>query len=168
MNYLLETERLTLRMLTLDDAIFIQDLVNSPGWLKYIGERNVKTEEQAKNYLANGPIKSYRENGFGLWMVELKENNTPIGMCGLLRRDFLDYPDIGFALMPAYYGKGYAYEAAKATLSYAVNQLGLTKVCAITLPENTHSIKLLKKIGMNYMQPIHLPLTHEALLLYGN
>ena len=168
MNQILETDRLRLREFTLDDAPFIKVLVNTPGWLKYIGERNVQTEEQARGYLTRGPIKSYQENGFGLWMVELKENATPIGMCGLLRRDFLDHPDIGFAFLPDYHGKGYAYEAAQATLSFAKNQLGLATLCAITLPTNSHSIKLLEKIGMKYLHPVLSPLSHDELLLYSH
>src|SRR5688572_21540231 len=118
MNYFLETQRLGLREFTRDDAVFIVELLNTPGWLQFIGDRNVKTKEQAIIYLENGPLKSYKENGFGSWMVELKEDKTPIGMCGILRRESLENPDIGFAFLPEYTGKGYAFEIASATLSY--------------------------------------------------
>jgi RimJ/RimL family protein N-acetyltransferase len=94
---ILETKRLRLREFTLEDTAFILDLLNSPGWLRYIGDRGVKTEEQAKNYLLNGPIKSYTKNGYGLSMVERKDDNKPIGMCGIIKRDTLENPDIGFA-----------------------------------------------------------------------
>src|SRR5215213_5568163 len=130
MDYILETERLSLREFTLVDAKFIVELLNSPGWLQFIGDRYVKTEEKAESYLQNGPIKSYHENGFGLSMVELKENRTAIGMCGIIKRDSLETPDIGFAFLPQYEGKGYAFEIADATLSYAKNNLAIAKISA--------------------------------------
>jgi RimJ/RimL family protein N-acetyltransferase len=163
---ILETERLILSEFTPEDAQFIIALVNTPGWLKYIGDRNIKNKEQAISYLTNGPIKSYKENGFGLWRVELKETSAPIGMCGLLRRDYLEHPDIGFAFLPEYHDQGFAVEAAIATLSFAKDQLHLPTVEAITLPDNHKSIKLLEKIGMKYVQPVYLPLTNEELRLY--
>src|SRR5687767_3229567 len=116
MKQILETERLRLREFTLNDTAFIIELLNSPGWLKYIGERNVKTEEQAINYLQNGPMKSYLENGYGLSMVEKKVDDTPIGMCGIIRRETLDNPDIGFAFLPGYEAQGHGYEIASAVL----------------------------------------------------
>src|SRR6201986_3267525 len=121
MNYILETERLRVREFTLNDAAFIIELVNSPGWLKYIGDRNIKTDDKAKEYLQNGPLKSYAENGFGLSMVELKSDGTPVGMCGIIKRVALEHADIGFAFLPQYMGKGYAYEIASATLLFAKN-----------------------------------------------
>lgn len=166
MNYIVETERLMLRELTLGDTAFIVELVNSPGWIKYIGDRNIKTVEQAKAYLENGPIKSYMENGFGLWLVETKDNKKPIGMCGLLRRDYLDHPDIGFAFLPASIGKGFGFEAAMATLIFAKDNLKLSSVLAITMPDNNASIKLLEKIGMKFMKSFSSPANHEELLLY--
>lgn len=146
-NHILETERLRLRKFTLDDTKFIIELLNSPGWIEFIGDRNVKTEEQAIEYLKNGPLKSYKQNGFGLSLVETKDDQ-PIGMCGILKRDTLENPDIGFAFLPEFTGKGYAYEIANATLSYAINNLKISKISAITLPHNISSIKLLEKIGM--------------------
>ncbi len=166
MNYIVETERLKLREFTLEDTAFIVELVNSPGWITYIGDRNIKTVEQAKAYLENGPIKSYKENGFGLWLVETKDNKKPIGMCGLLRRDYLDHPDIGFAFLPEYIGKGFALEAAAVTLSLAKDQLKISSICAITMPTNNASIKLLEKIGMKFMKSIYPTASDEELLLY--
>lgn len=144
---ILETKRLRLRKFTLNDTKFIIELLNSPGWIEFIGDRNIKTEEQAITYLQNGPMKSYVQNGYGLSMVETKEG-IPIGMCGIINRDTLEHPDIGFAFLEEFTGKGYAYEIASATLSYAMNTLKISKIVAITLPRNTRSIKLLEKIGM--------------------
>ena len=144
---ILETKRLRLRKFTLGDTKFIIQLLNSPGWIEFIGDRNIKTEEQAIAYLQNGPMKSYVQNGYGLSMVETKEG-IPIGMCGIINRDTLEHPDIGFAFLEEFTGKGYAYEIASATLSYAMNTLQISKIVAITLPRNTRSIKLLEKIGM--------------------
>lgn len=97
MTYILETERLILRQFTIHDTKFIIELVNSPGWIENIGDRNIKTEEQARRYLQDGPLRSYEVNGFGLSLVEIKNDGTPIGMCGILKRDNLENPDIGFA-----------------------------------------------------------------------
>lgn len=166
MNYILETERLQLRELIHEDASFIVELVNTPGWLKYIGDRNIKTIEQAIQYLDQGPLKSYRENGFGLWLVESKEGKKSIGMCGFLKRDYLDHPDIGFAFLPEHHGKGYAFESADLCMSYAKTQLKLKTICAITLPNNYNSIKLLEKIGLKYIQPLLMPVNNEQLSLY--
>jgi RimJ/RimL family protein N-acetyltransferase len=161
---ILETERLRLREFTLDDTKFIIDLLNSPGWLEYIGDRNVKTKEQAENYLKNGPLKSYQQNGFGLSMVETKDG-LPIGMCGIIRRANLEHPDIGFALLEEFGGNGYAYEIASATLTYAINDLKVPKLSAITLPNNTRSIKLLERIGMKFIKSF-LSEKNEELLLF--
>src|SRR5688572_4300133 len=110
MAYVLETARLRLREFTLEDTPFIIALLNSPGWLQFIGDRNVRTPEQARGYLEHGPFKSYRENGYGLCLVEQKESGNPVGMCGVLKRDTLDSPDIGFAFLPGFQGQGYALE----------------------------------------------------------
>jgi len=166
MNYISDTERLKLRELTLGDAAFIVELVNSPGWIKYIGDRNIKTVEQAKEYLENGPLKSYKENGFGLWLVETKDNKKPIGMCGLLKRDYLDHPDIGFAFLPEFIRKGFGFEAASATVSLAKNQIKLHNLCAITMPGNHASIKLLEKVGLKFTKSFSPPGNQEELHLY--
>ncbi len=149
----IHTERLTLRPFTLDDTAFILELVNTPGWLQFIGDRHIHTPEQARQYLENGPLKSYEQHGFGLYRVSLKTDDTPIGMCGLLKRDTLPHPDIGFAFLPAHTGQGYAYEAATAVQAFAHNTLGISTLCAIVLPTNATSIRLLEKIGMVYVEP---------------
>lgn len=165
MNLVLETERLTLRFFTINDTPFIIELLNSPGWLAFIGDRNVKTEEDARNYLRNGPLKSYELNGFGLCLVELKNTKTPIGMCGILRRETLDYPDIGFAFLPAYTEKGYAFEVATATIQHAKTSWNIPKILGIVLPNNAPSIKLLEKIGLQFERKIWQQ--GEELLLYA-
>lgn len=167
MSYILETARLRLREFTIDDTKFIIELLNSPGWLKYIGNRNVTTEEQAKTYLENGPLKSYIENGFGLWLVEKKDDDIAIGMCGIIKRDILDHPDIGFAFLPYFNGKGYAYEIASQTLIYAKDKLNISKIAAITVADNGKSIKLLEKTGFIFTRTICLPDGKEV-LLYSN
>ncbi len=168
MSYTLETERLTLKEFTVADTKFIIELLNSPGWIEFIGDRNVHTTEQATSYLLNGPIKSYSVNGFGLSMVETKEEKVPIGMCGIIKRPGLDDPDIGFAFLPGYHGKGYAYEMAKATLAYAIDELKLPRISAITIPTNKTSIKLLEKIGLKFKREFSLPGEDEILLLFSN
>ena len=166
MEQILETERLRLRKFNTGDAGFIVELLNSPGWLKFIGDRHVRTEEQAVTYLQNGPMKSYEQNGFGLSLVERKEDGTPIGMCGIIRRDQLEHPDIGFALLPEFAGQGYAREIAGATLTYAREALQVQTICAITLPENVHSIRLLEKLGLQFRKTFSFPEGKEELLLY--
>ena len=161
---ILETERLILREFSIDDAEFILTLLNTPGWLEYIGDKNVRTLEAAVNYLEEGPIKSYIENGFGLWLTSLKNNSTPIGMCGLVNRESLDDIDIGFALLPEYSKLGYGYEIAYATINYANHVLRLDKVVAITDSNNIPSIKLLNKIGLQFEKTLNLSENDKVLL----
>jgi RimJ/RimL family protein N-acetyltransferase len=168
MEYILETKRLMLRQFTTGDTKFIVELVNSPGWIEFIGDRNIKTDEQAKQYLQNGPLKSYEQNGFGLSLVELKNGKIPIGMCGIIKRDHLENPDIGFAFLPEFTGKGLAFEIAAATMTHAKDQLKLPVIFAITVSENKKSIKLLEKIGMKFIKRFCFPDDKEELILYGN
>jgi RimJ/RimL family protein N-acetyltransferase len=164
---ILETERLILRKFIEADAPFVLELVNSEGWIKYIGDRKVYSLEDAKKYLLNGPIKSYTENGFGLSMVELKTNHAPIGMCGLIKREGLDDIDIGFAFLPQFTRHGYAFEIADGCLHYAFHKLKLNRVVAITLPENLTSVKLLSKLGMKEEKKINLPNDPTTLSMYS-
>lgn len=168
MKYILETERLALREFTVNDSEFIIELVNSPDWIKFIGDRKIKTDVEAKAYIENGPIKSYRENGFGLSLVEIKTDGTKIGMCGIIKRHHLDNPDIGFAFLPQFTGKGFAFEIANATLTYATTKLNLPKISAITIAANIKSIRLIEKIGMTYIKTFCFPNNTEELLLYNN
>jgi RimJ/RimL family protein N-acetyltransferase len=162
----LETERLIIRKFDLEDAGFIVALLNSPGWLEYIGDRQVRNEDEARAYLSNGPIQSYQTNGFGLSMVMLKEGNIPIGACGLLKREYLEHPDIGFAFLPAYTGQGYGFESADAVMNYAKNDLKLSRLFAFTIPQNKPSIKLLEKMGFQFDKKFMIPGEEEELLLF--
>jgi len=146
----IETERLVLRRLTTDDAAFILELLNDPAFLRYIGDKGVRTDADACRYIATGPMASYERHGFGLYRVELKDGGEPIGMCGLLKRDYLPDVDIGFALLPAYRSKGYTLEAASAVLAHARDTLGLERVLAITSPDNVASIGLLERLGFRF------------------
>ncbi|HEY0897683.1 MAG TPA: GNAT family N-acetyltransferase [Sphingobacteriaceae bacterium] len=168
MKQILETERLRLRELNQGDTGFIIALLNSPGWLQYIGNRNIKTRDQALTYLENGPFKSYRENGFGLNLVERKSDGAAIGMCGILKREDLQYPDIGFAFFSEFQGMGYAFEIARATLTYAREELGMKIISAITIPGNTRSIQLLEKLGLRRVGTFSFPQNEETLLLFNN
>lgn len=154
MKSIFETERLLLRQPTVDDAGFLLRIVNEPSWLRYIGDRNVHTIEEAKNYLLNGSIKSFETNGFGFGIVILKETGALIGMCGLVKRNFLEDIDIGFAFFPQYTGQGYAFEAADAMMKYAHGPLGINRIAAITTQDNESSIRLLKKLGFQVNKTI--------------
>src|SRR5690349_5438916 len=131
---IIATQRLLLREFTTDDAPFILELLNDPAFLRYIGDKKVRTLDDAREYLVNGPIAMYQRHGFGLYRVELNETHTPIGMCGLLKREELPQPDIGFAFLPDYRNKGFAFEAAAAVLQDARERLQLDRVLAIVNP----------------------------------
>lgn len=163
---ILETERLQLREFAHEDAPFIIELLNSRGWLQYIGDRNVRTPEQALAYLDNGPIKSYATNGYGLWMVRLKKPSAPVGMCGILKRTELSNPDIGYALLPAFHGNGYADEIVSATLQHAKEFLSIPVLSAIVQPDNARSIHLLKKKGFVFDRLFSFSGKDEILELY--
>ena len=146
----LETDRLNLRRISTDDAEFILQLLNEPSFLQFIGDRGVRTLEEARNYILNGPMASYERFGFGLYLTELKEPRVPIGMCGLLKRDTLEDVDIGFAFVPQYWNQGYAMESAAAVMAHAKDAFGINRLAAITSPENEPSIALLLKLGMRF------------------
>ena len=160
----LETERLFLRRFTVDDAQFILTLVNEPSFLRYIGDKQVRNLEDARQYILNGPVASYERNGFGLYAVELRESNTPIGMCGLLKREELPAPDIGFAFLPDFWNKGFAFEAAAAVLQDAGERL--RRILAITSLDNEASIKLLQRLGFRFEQEIKLSQDREQVKLF--
>jgi RimJ/RimL family protein N-acetyltransferase len=163
---ILETERLTLRELTIDDAPFILELLNDPSFIKYIGDKGVKSVEEASQYILTGPIESYQQYGYGLYLVTLKTIDESIGVCGLVKRSSLPDADIGFAFLPPYRMKGYAYEAAVAVLAYGQHSLGLKRVLGITLPENTNSIKVLRKIGLRYDRMMRLANEDREVMLF--
>jgi len=153
---LIETERLTLRKLSVEDAPFILRLVNEPSFLQFIGDKGVRNLEDARQYILNGPVASYAQNGFGLFLVQLKTNQAPLGMCGLLKRETLEDVDIGFAFLPEFWDQGYAFEAAAGVLSYAKDVLKLPRIVAITNKDNDASGKLLEKLGFHFNRLIKL------------
>lgn len=163
----METERLILRYLTEDDADFFMRLANTPAWLKYIGDRNIHNIEASAKYMRDGSIKSYKEKGFGFYMVELKETGEPLGVSGLIKRETLDDVDIGFAFMPEAEGKGYGFESANAVMDFARNNLKLKRIIAITDQENKRSIKLLEKLGLVYEQMVIPFEDGKELMLFG-
>jgi [ribosomal protein S5]-alanine N-acetyltransferase len=164
----LKTARLILRRLGADDAPFILRLLNEPSWLENIGDKGVRTAADARRYIETGPVEMYGRLGFGLYQVRLATSDAPIGMCGLLKRDTLENPDLGFAFFPEFWGNGYAHEAAAAVLSYARSTLGLARIVAITAPNNDASRRLLGKLGFELQGPVHLEVGGEELLLYAN
>ncbi len=166
MKQIIVTERLVLRQVNINDADFILDLLNSKGWLQFIGDRNVRSLPDAEKYIADRIIKSYIDHGLGLYLVELKTSGTAIGLCGLIKRDTLDDIDIGFAFLPEYNGFGYAFEAAISTLQFAFESLEINRLVAITTPDNINSIKLLEKIGMQFEKKILFE-EKEELFLFG-
>jgi len=146
----LETSRLSLRRLTLDDAEFIFGLVNQPSWLRFIGDKNVRNLDDARNYLRTGPLDMYQRFGFGMFMVERKDDGVAIGTCGLLKRDILPEPDVGYAFLPEHWGQGYAFEAASAVLEYGHYAHELMRIVAIVNPGNERSIRVLERCGMKF------------------
>jgi RimJ/RimL family protein N-acetyltransferase len=152
----LQTERLNLRRMSPNDAEFIVELLNDSAFLRFIGDKGVRTIEDARQYILTGPMESYERHGFGLWLVELKGSKTPIGICGLLKRDTLSDVDIGFAFLPPHRSKGYAFESAAAVMDYGRKVLSLRRIVAITNEDNTGSIRVLEKIGMSFDQMIRL------------
>ena len=161
-----ETERLTITEMLEADAAFMLELLNSPAWLKYIGDRGVRTLEDAERYILTRIMPSYRQNNFGFYLVKLKDDNASIGICGLVKRDGLDHVDIGFAFLPDYEGRGYGYESASAVMQYAKTTLKLDTIVAITTKDNLPSINLLKKLGLNFKQLVRLPGDEEELMLF--
>jgi RimJ/RimL family protein N-acetyltransferase len=154
---ILETERLVVRRLVLDDAAFMLELLNEPAFLQNIGDRGARTLTDARRYIARGPMASYRKFGFGLYLVELKDTAAPIGICGLLKRESLEDVDIGFAFLRRYWSQGFARESAAAVLHYGWTKLRLPRIVAITKPTNQASIALLEKLGLRFEKNIALP-----------
>ena len=164
----LETDRLVLRKISADDAEFIIELLNQPSFLQFIGDKGVRTTEDAIRYIETGPQASYERFGFGLYLVELKDSGVSIGMCGLLKRDTLPDVDVGFAFLPEYWSRGYAFEAANAVMTYGRDVIGLQRIVAITSLDNVASIKLLEKIGLRFERLIKLAEDQTEVRLFGS
>lgn len=164
----LETERLVLRRLRPDDAPFILRLVNDPSWLRHIGDRGVRTVEDARDYIEKGPVEMYGRLGFGLYLVELKAGGEPIGICGLLKRETLADVDIGVALLPRFWSQGYAFESASAVMEYGRRVFGLSRVVAVTSPDNALSAKLLVKLGFHFERLTRLAADGPEVRLYAH
>jgi RimJ/RimL family protein N-acetyltransferase len=162
-----ETGRLRVRWLERTDAGFILRLVNEPSWIEYIGDKGVRTREDAVRYIENGPVAMYARVGFGLYLVELKETREPIGMCGLIRREALEDVDLGFAFLPRHWGRGYAFESASAVMSYGRSVLGLTRIVAILSRNNDRSRILLERLGFRHAGTTRLSPAGDELELYA-
>lgn len=151
-----ETERLMLRHFSLDDAPFVMELVTDPSFIQNIRDTGVKDLDGACGYIEERLLASYAKHGFGLYLVALKDG-TPVGMCGLVKRDGLDDADIGYALLPRYWSQGYAQEAARAVMLFAREELKLRRVVGITDPDNQPSARLLQKLGLKFDKIVTLP-----------
>jgi RimJ/RimL family protein N-acetyltransferase len=165
---LIETERLRLREYTTEDAAFIFELMNSEGWLKYIGDRNIKTVGDAVAFIEKYYLPSYKINGYGALMVILKESGKPIGSCGLYKRENLKHPDVGFAFLGEYLGKGFGFEAAQAVMKFSNESLKIETILGFTVPDNIASIKLLEKLGLKQKGTYFLKDNPDELLLFSN
>ncbi|MEW5684309.1 MAG: GNAT family N-acetyltransferase [Pseudomonadota bacterium] len=154
---MLETDRLSLREADEADAAFVLELLNSPGFLENIGDRGVRTEGEAQGYISERMLASYRDHGFGMWITVQKSDGAPVGIAGIIKREGLDVPDVGYAFMPVAWGRGYAQEAASGVVRHAVEILGIPKLAAITTLENFASMAVLRKVGFTYQGVIQLP-----------
>ncbi len=162
----LKSKRLILSEFTKNDASFFYELANDPDFIKYIGDRNVNTVLDAEKYIAENIIPSYTLHGFGFYIVRLKENGTSIGMCGLIKRDWMDYVEIGFAFLTKYRGKGYAIESSIVTKEYAKENVGISTLSAITDVNNEKSGNLLKRLGLEFSRLIKYPGENRKCKLY--
>jgi RimJ/RimL family protein N-acetyltransferase len=162
----IRTSRLQLRELNCDDAEFILELLNEAGFIRYLGDKGVRTAADARDYLLQGPMDSYVRHGFGLYATCIRDG-TPIGICGLVKRDGLNDPDVGFAFLSRHCAKGYAVESAAAVLVHGQRVLKLQRIVAITSPENAGSIAVLERIGLKFERMIRLTEQSPELKLFG-
>ncbi len=162
----LKTERLELRWLTLDDTPMMFAVWNDPAFVRYVGDRGIRSLEQARAAVEAGPLSLYTEYGYGPFLVRRRADGVDMGICGLFRRDGLEEPDIGFAILPDFCGMGYGFEASATVLEHARDALGLSCVTAIVSPHNEASIGLLEKLGMRYIRPIRMPGDDHDVRLY--
>ncbi len=164
---IVETPRLRLRELTVDDADFVFRLVNEPSFLSNIGDKRVRNLDDARQFILEGPWTRQERSGHGQFLVELKERGIPIGICGLLYRKSLDVTDVGFALLPEYWKRGFAYEAADAVLKYGHSKLGIDRIVGLTSKETPASISVLEKLGMNFERNVKMSADDPGTVLYS-
>ncbi|MGD8662066.1 MAG: GNAT family N-acetyltransferase [Desulfobacterales bacterium] len=164
---IVETKRLILRNITIDDAEFILRLVNEPSFVSNIGDKGLKNLDDAERFILQGYWTNQKRSGYGMFLVELKNKGDSIGGCGLLYRKFLDVTDIGFAFLPEYWNRGFAYEAAEAVLKYGHTTLGIKKIVGLTSADNLGSIKLLKKLGMDFEKTVKMSDDDAETVLYS-
>lgn len=164
---IVETDRLKIRELIVDDAEFILGLVNEPSFLENIGDKGVRDLEDARKFILDGPWASHRDRGYGQFLVELKEGGNPIGVCGVLYREALDVSDIGCAFLPQYWRCGYAFEAAIAVMEYGRSELGIEKIVGLTSEKNVASIKALEKLGMSFERMVKMSDDDPGTALYS-
>jgi RimJ/RimL family protein N-acetyltransferase len=166
-DFSLQSARLELRPLTLDDADLMLAVWNDPAFYKYVGDRGIRTVEAAQEALAEGAFPLYEKYGYGPFRVALRANDEPIGTCGLFRREGYDDADIGWSVLPAYWGKGYAFEAARAVLAFAFDEVGLSRITAFISPDNVPSLGLARKLGLGYERMARLVGDDEDVCLYS-
>lgn len=164
---ILRTDRLLINKITLDDAAFILKLMNDKDWIKNIGDRGIRTIEDAEEYIRTRFLKTYTESDLGFYGLVLKNSRQIIGVAGLIDRDGIDHVDIGYGILPEYRGKGYAFEATKAVYDYGYNELKLKKIVAIVNPENPSSINLLSKLGLEFEKMVRLPDEEIDIMLFS-
>jgi len=158
----LETSRLLLREVARSDSSFLLELLNDPSWLENIGDRGIRSAADAEEYVEKSIRAQYRACGYGMYALQLRSTALPIGICGLVKRDFLPAPDLGFALLPDYVGHGYAFEAARALLGYAQNTLGIERLYALARRGNRRSLRVLDRLGFHYAGPCLMPEGEEV------
>jgi RimJ/RimL family protein N-acetyltransferase len=152
--------------MTLEDAGFVRELVNEPEFMKHIGDKGVRTLDDARTYIRDVPVSAYAAHGYGGYLVRLRDDGMPIGICGLYKRPNLEHPDLGFALMQAHFGQGYARESAEGVIHHARSDLGIQQIAAIVSPGNTRSIRLLSKLGFERWGSCRMPDQEELLYYY--
>jgi RimJ/RimL family protein N-acetyltransferase len=167
MNHELLTERLQMNWVTEADAEFMLAVWNDPTFIRYVGDRGIRTAAEAREAVRDKVLTHYEQHGYGPCAVSLRSGGPPMGICGLFKREHLDHPDIGYGFLPPYRGKGYALEAAQAVVAHARDQLRIPKLYAIVSPDNERSVHLLEKLGMRYEGPVRMPDEGEDISLYS-
>lgn len=166
-DWLIETDRLRLRPVSVDDTELMLAIWNDPAFIRNVSDRGIRTVEQAREAIVSGAQKLFEDYGYGPYCMSMKTDGTMIGICGLFKRENLDDPDIGFGVLPEHCGKGYAGEAAAAVIDYARDELGISALTAIVSPKNAPSIGLIEKLGLTFERMITMPGDDDAICLYS-